>query len=75
MVTKFKYIGDGGFVPGLPARDLTDDDLRELAPELRAILDEHMALDEGRIYEAAEKPPRGEARPAASSASAANEGE
>jgi hypothetical protein len=26
-----RYIG-GGFYPGIPARDLTDDDLRELLP-------------------------------------------
>lgn len=33
---KFRYIGGGDFLPGIPARDLTDEDLAELTAEQRA---------------------------------------
>jgi hypothetical protein len=57
MAIRFKYIGDGAFVPGLPARDLTDEDERGFDAKQRAMLEEHMKLDEAvRIYEAVPAP-------------------
>ncbi len=32
---KFKYIGTGAFIPGVPARDLTDADFQSLSEELQ----------------------------------------
>jgi hypothetical protein len=28
-MVKWKYVGDGSFVPGIPARDLTDEESKE----------------------------------------------
>lgn len=48
MAAKFKYTGGsngpGANVPGLPARDLTDEDIEAMSDEQRALLEEHMAL-------------------------------
>jgi hypothetical protein len=53
MAIKFRFTGEeGSFLPGIPARDLSDEDLAELSAEQRGGLDQHMRLDQGRIYEA-----------------------
>lgn len=40
MAVRFKYIGDGGYLPGIPARDLTDEDLEAMtAEEKKAVRD------------------------------------
>jgi hypothetical protein len=36
MAVRYRYIGDGAYLPGIPARDLTDEDLAELTEEQRA---------------------------------------
>jgi len=56
MGLKFKYTGDGGWLPGVPARDLTDADVRDLDRDARALLEEHLQLEEGRIYDVADAP-------------------
>jgi hypothetical protein len=39
-MVRFKYIGDGGYLPGIPARDLTDEDLDAMtADEKKAVRD------------------------------------
>lgn len=53
-----RYLG-GGWLPGVPQRDLTVSDLRSLAPEARALLREHLRLAEGRVYEG-ESPEEGD---------------
>lgn len=51
MATSWKYIGNGEFLPGIPARDLADD---ELTPEQRAEVAANAAQPDGvRIYEQA----------------------
>jgi hypothetical protein len=47
MAVKFKYIGDG-YLPGIPARDLTDEDIEALTPEQRK------DVKAAAIYEAAD---------------------
>lgn len=55
MVTKFRYISDGAFLPGIPARDLSDADLAQLTPEQRTDIEANAAQPEGtRIYEKAD---------------------
>ena len=49
MAIRFSYKGDGSFLPGIPSRDLTDDDLAALTPEQRA------DVDASTLYEAIEK--------------------
>lgn len=52
---KYRYRGDGAWVPGLPARDLTAADLRGFTQEQRELLAAHMALPpEVRLYEPAD---------------------
>lgn len=47
-VVKFRYVDtSGAFLPGIPARDLTDEDLEALTEEQRA------AIAECAIYQAA----------------------
>lgn len=36
MALRFKYTGDGSYLPGIPARDLSDEDIEALTPEQRA---------------------------------------
>ena len=52
MAIRFKYTGKGAFLPELPARDLTDEDVADFSDTQKAVLDEHMAA-ETRIYEKA----------------------
>lgn len=54
MALRFKYVGDGSYLPGIPARDLTDEDLKELTPEQQA------NVAAAAIYEAAGKTPKGD---------------
>jgi len=64
MALRYRYVGEGAFLPGVPARDITDEDMSELEDPARAILAEHMQLEEGRIYEAVVNPSRGRPGPA-----------
>ncbi len=60
MAVKYRYTGAGAFLPELPARDLTDDDLAALTDQQRALLDAHMQLEPAaRVYEPAAKKPSG----------------
>lgn len=52
MATKFKYIG-GGTLPGVPARDLSDEDIAGLDAAAKAMLDAHMKHPDGvRVFDA-----------------------
>ncbi|MCY4122544.1 MAG: hypothetical protein OXG72_16660 [Acidobacteria bacterium] len=31
---RYRYTGDGDYIPGIPARDLTAEDVEQLAPRL-----------------------------------------
>ena len=55
MALKFRFVGaDGTFLPGVPARDLADDDVATLTEEQRAAVAANAAGEPaGRIYEAA----------------------
>lgn len=46
MSIRYRYTGDGAFLPGIPARDLTDEDVQALTPEQRA------EVEASAIYEA-----------------------
>ncbi len=39
MRPRFKYVGGGSFLPGIPARDLDDEDLRQMTEEQRRELE------------------------------------
>lgn len=46
MAIVYRYIG-GGFLPGIPARDLTDEDVAALSDAARADLAAHVAAGDG----------------------------
>lgn len=52
MTLRFKYIGEGAWIPGVPARDLTDEDMAELGEATAAQVAANAALEAGAIYEA-----------------------
>jgi len=54
MAIKFRYTGDGAFLPGIPARDLDDEDVKALSPDQRAEVEANAALAEGAIYQKAD---------------------
>jgi hypothetical protein len=48
---KYTYKG-GGVLPGVPARDLTEEDVKALDPDVRKLLEEHMKRpDDVRVYD------------------------
>lgn len=42
MAIKFRYVGDGAFLPGVPARDLTEDDWGEMDAAQRKLVTENV---------------------------------
>lgn len=52
----YKYLG-GGILPGVPARDLSDEDVASLDADVKALLKEHMTHPDGvRVFDEV-KPP------------------
>lgn len=65
MSKSIKFVGDGSeYLPGIPARDLTEEDIRELGEETIAAALAFRRPDGSPLYEAAGaravKPSRGE---------------
>lgn len=58
MALKYRYLG-GGYLPGIPARDLTDEDMAALSDAQRADVAANAKLD-GALYEDAKPIRKGE---------------
>lgn len=59
MTVKYRHNGQG-YLPGVPARDLTAEDLDALTPEQRQVVEENAKLEQGAVYEAVSVPKRGQ---------------
>jgi hypothetical protein len=55
-MAKYKYIGDGSYLPGIPARDLDDDDWEQLTADQKKAVRDNAKHGEGvAIFEEATK--------------------
>jgi hypothetical protein len=51
MVERRRVVYDGpGFLPGVPCRDLTEEDFDELSDDAKALLAAHLELTTGRVF-------------------------